>query len=91
MVIAVLVLIAVGVQAGPALGQAIPAAGEEVVVEATKSPFSIDAKALRSAAAAFNKDRSLAPEAPLRFRVIECNVESRSHCVSARLRSTSGL
>ena len=44
---------------------------EEVLVNASKSPFSIDAKALQRAAAAFNKERSLAPEAPLRFRVID--------------------
>lgn len=71
MVIAVLVLIAVGVQAGPALGQAFPPADEEVVVEASRSPFAIDAKALRRAAASFDKHRSLAPEAPLRFRAID--------------------
>jgi hypothetical protein len=44
---------------------------EEVLVNASKSPFSIDAKALRRAAAAFDKDRSLAPEAPLRFRATD--------------------
>jgi len=59
------------------LGQSIPSPDEavlpddEVLVNASKSPFSIDAKALRRAAAAFDKDRSLAPEAPLRFRVID--------------------
>lgn len=58
-------------------GQSIPSPDEavlpddEVLVNASKSPFSIDAKALRRAAAAFDKDRSLAPEAPLRFRVID--------------------
>ena len=55
-------------------GQSLPSPGEaalpndEVLVNASKSPFSIDGKALRRAAAAFDKDRSLAPEAPLRFR-----------------------
>jgi hypothetical protein len=44
---------------------------DEVLVNASKSPFSIDAKALRRAAAAFDKDRSLAPEAPLRFRATD--------------------
>ena len=71
MVIAVLALIAAGVQAVPPIGQTAPGAGEEVVVEASKSPFAIDAKALRRAAATYEKDRSLAPEAPLRFRVID--------------------
>lgn len=52
-------------------GQSPPQLEEEVLVNATKSPFSIDAKALRRAAAAFDKDRSLAPEAPLRFRAID--------------------
>ena len=58
-------------------GQSIPSPDEavlpddEVLVNASKSPFSIDAKALRRAAAVFDKDRSLAPEAPLRFRVID--------------------
>jgi hypothetical protein len=56
------------------LGQPLPSPAEaaspddEVLVNASKSPFSIDAKALQRAAAAFDKDRSLAPEAPLRFR-----------------------
>lgn len=50
------------------LGQSLPQPEEEVLVNASKSPFLIDAKALRRAAAAFDKDRSLAPEAPLRFR-----------------------
>jgi hypothetical protein len=50
------------------LGQSLPQPDEEVLVNASKSPFLIDAKALRRAAAAFDKDRSLAPEAPLRFR-----------------------
>lgn len=71
MVIAVLALIAAGVQAVPPIGQTDSGAGEEVVVEASKSPFAIDAKALRRAAATYEKDRSLAPEAPLRFRVID--------------------
>ena len=44
---------------------------EEVLVNASKSPFLIDAKALRRAAAVFDKDRSLAPEAPLRFRATD--------------------
>jgi hypothetical protein len=44
---------------------------DEVLVNASKSPFSIDAKALRRAAAVFDKDRSLAPEAPLRFRATD--------------------
>jgi hypothetical protein len=58
-------------------GQSLPSPNEavlpndEVLVNASKSPFSIDAKALRRAAAVFDKDRSLAPEAPLRFRVID--------------------
>lgn len=58
-------------------GQSIPSPNEavlpddEVLVNASKSPFSIDAKALRRAAATYEKDRSLAPEAPLRFRVID--------------------
>lgn len=69
MVIVVLALIAVGALADPAFGQSAPEADEEVVVEASKSPFSIDAKALRRAAASFDKHRSLAPEAPLKFRV----------------------
>lgn len=69
MVIAVLALIAAGVQAVPLVGKSFPGAGEEVVVEASKSPFSIDAKALRRAAASFDKHRPLAPEAPLKFRV----------------------
>jgi len=47
------------------------AASDEVVVKAAKRPFSIDAKALRRAAVTYEKDRSLAPEAPLRFRVID--------------------
>ena len=51
--------------------QSPPQPEEEVLVNASKSPFSIDAKALRRTAAAFDKDRSLAPEAPLRFRVID--------------------
>jgi hypothetical protein len=71
MVIAVLASIAVGALADPAFGQSAPEADEEVVVEASKSPFSIDAKALRRAAASFDKHRSLAPEAPLRFRAID--------------------
>jgi len=41
---------------------------EEVLVNASKRPFAVDAKALQRASAAFDKDRSLAPEAPLRFR-----------------------
>ena len=58
-------------------GQSLPSPDEatlpndEVLVNASKSPFSIDAKALRRAAAVFDKDRSLAPEAPLRFRVVD--------------------
>jgi hypothetical protein len=50
------------------LAQSPPQPEEEVLVNASKTPFVIDAKALRRAAAAFDKDRSLAPEAPLRFR-----------------------
>jgi hypothetical protein len=53
------------------LGQSLPQPEEEVLVNASKSPFLIDAKALRRAAAAFDKDRSLAPEAPLRFRATD--------------------
>jgi len=59
------------------LGQSLPSSNEavlpddEVLVNASKSPFSIDAKALRRAAAVFDKDRSLAPEAPLRFRATD--------------------
>ena len=58
-------------------GQSLPSPDEatlpndEVLVNASKSPFSIDAKALRRAAAVFDKDRSLAPEAPLRFRAVD--------------------
>jgi hypothetical protein len=52
-------------------GQSPSQPEEEVLVNATKSPFSIDAKALRRAAAAFDKDRALAPEAPLRFRATD--------------------
>jgi hypothetical protein len=48
-----------------------PGAGEEVVVTGSKSPFVVDSRALRRAAKAFDKDRSLAPQAPLRFRVID--------------------
>ena len=51
--------------------QSPPQPEEEVLVNASKSPFLIDAKALRRAAAAFDKDRSLAPEAPLRFRATD--------------------
>ena len=53
------------------LGQSLPQPEEEVLVNASKSPFLIDAKALRRAAAVFDKDRSLAPEAPLRFRATD--------------------
>ncbi|MFM7626229.1 MAG: hypothetical protein ACKO7G_07135 [Gammaproteobacteria bacterium] len=65
-------------------GQSIPSPDEatlpndEVLVNASKSPFSIDAKALRRAAAAFDKDRTLAPEAPLRFRVIDYTPKAES-------------
>jgi hypothetical protein len=58
-------------------GQSLPSPNEatlpndEVLVNASKTSFSIDAKALRRAAAAFDKDRSLAPEAPLRFRATD--------------------
>ena len=58
-------------------GQSLPSPNEatlpndEVLVNASKTPFSIDAKALQRAAAAFDKDRSLAPEAPLRFRATD--------------------
>jgi hypothetical protein len=51
--------------------QSPPQPEEEVLVNASKTPFAIDAKALQRAAAAFNKDRSLAPEAPLRFRATD--------------------
>lgn len=51
--------------------QSPPQPEEEVLVNASKSPFLIDAKALRRAAAAFDKDRALAPEAPLRFRATD--------------------
>lgn len=65
-------------------GQSIPSPNEavmpddEVLVNASKSPFSIDAKALRRAAATYEKDRSLAPEAPLRFRVIDRTPKAES-------------
>lgn len=49
-------------------GQSQQDSEEEVVVNASKRPFAVDAKALQRASAAFDKYRSLAPEAPLRFR-----------------------
>lgn len=52
-------------------GQVSPQREEEVLVNASKRPFSFDAKAMQRAAAAFNESRQLAPKAPLRFRAID--------------------